>query len=278
MKKMVLAFVLLFTHSLAATLVDAEKYNANSSLQLDWATAVMQRIELRGDERILDVGSGNGKMTARLADQVPTGFVVGLDLSSTMVEYASDHYKRKNLLFIKEDLCMDPFMEQFDLVTSFCSLIWIQDQRKALESVHHSLVPGGFFVAVQPASQPSNLSPAALRVASRPDWVPFFPNFQPQRFYLTYEECLSLLKEVGFEQMFVKEINAQEHFSSMEAFLDWLRPLTGFAKDLPDYLQEKFLLEIANEMVEVKRDGVWLSDIKLEVIARRSSCEKNTEY
>jgi hypothetical protein len=81
---------------------------------------------------------------------------------------------------------------------------------------------GGLLVAVQPASRTTTLSPVAERVVASPRWASFFSDFQPQRFYLTREECLELLVQVGFEPVIFEETYAREHYPTMEAFLDWL--------------------------------------------------------
>ena len=46
------------------------------------------RGRLRGDERVLDVGCGNGKVTREIAALVPRGSVVGVDASAKMVDFA----------------------------------------------------------------------------------------------------------------------------------------------------------------------------------------------
>ena len=125
----------------AATIRDPESYNANSNLQMGWAMGLLQRVELEGTERILDVGSGTGRVTAQLAENVPSGLVIGLDISAEMTTFASEHFQQPNLVFVKGDLCAAPFEKQFDLVFANCALLWIADQRGALTSIHKSLLP-----------------------------------------------------------------------------------------------------------------------------------------
>ena len=269
MRNWIVAVAFACTPLVAGTITDPEAYTANSNLQLDWARSLFQRIDLAGHERILDVCSGNGKTTAGLADLVPAGWVVGLDYSGEMTQFASENHRRHNLLFVKGNLTNHPFVEQFDLVTANCALIWISDQKAAFESIRQSLVSGGLFLAVQPAANPANLSPVAERIAATPRWSPHFPDFQPQRFYLAKEECIDLLTQVALEPLLVEATYPREHYPSMDAFLDWLRPIAGFANHLPDNLREEFLREIAAEMVTIDPQGVWLPDNKLEVIARR---------
>ena len=67
---------------------NAQDYAANATAQAGWAASVLPRLALRGDERILDIGCGNGAITAQLAAQVPQGVVVGMDASPAMVALA----------------------------------------------------------------------------------------------------------------------------------------------------------------------------------------------
>ena len=43
---------------------NAAEYAANSSVQQGWARELIAKLKLRGDEHILDVGCGDGKVTA----------------------------------------------------------------------------------------------------------------------------------------------------------------------------------------------------------------------
>ena len=56
---------------------DAAEYAANSAVQQCWARELIAKLNLRGDERILDLGCGDGKVTAELVRAVPRGAVTG---------------------------------------------------------------------------------------------------------------------------------------------------------------------------------------------------------
>ena len=67
---------------------NAADYAANSAAQQSWARELITRLALRGDEHVLDVGCGDGKVTAEIARTVPHGSVVGVDASPQMIEFA----------------------------------------------------------------------------------------------------------------------------------------------------------------------------------------------
>ena len=58
---------------------DARTYERVSSPQLEWGLEVLDRLELRGDERVLDAGCGSGRVTAKLLERLPRGHVVAAD-------------------------------------------------------------------------------------------------------------------------------------------------------------------------------------------------------
>src|ERR1044071_9120831 len=81
---------------------NAADYAANSVVQQTWARELIARLNLRGDEHILDVGCGDGKVTAEIADAVQRGSVTGVDASPQMIEFAKKTFpadKFSNLRF-----------------------------------------------------------------------------------------------------------------------------------------------------------------------------------
>ena len=60
---------------------DAEKYKKASTHQRQWGKKLILELNLKGAERILDLGSGDGGITVRLAELVPDGLVIGVDAS-----------------------------------------------------------------------------------------------------------------------------------------------------------------------------------------------------
>jgi len=67
---------------------NAAEYAANSAVQQTWARELITQLQLRGDEHVLDVGCGDGKVTAEIARAVPRGSVTGVDASPSMIRFA----------------------------------------------------------------------------------------------------------------------------------------------------------------------------------------------
>jgi trans-aconitate methyltransferase len=101
----------------------------------------MTRLDLRGDEHILDVGCGDGKITAELARAVPRGSATGLDASAAMIAYAREKFPA--LEFHVMDARRLQFPRQFDLVFSNAALHWVDDHAAFLRGAAAVLQPGG---------------------------------------------------------------------------------------------------------------------------------------
>jgi len=126
---------------------NAEDYKQHSKGQQKWARELIARLKLKGTEDILDMGCGDGKVTAEIANYVPNGSVVGIDNSTSMIEIARKNYptggEHPNLSFMFMDAMSLSFHEKFDIVFSNASLHWVKNHRPVLEGLYRSLKPKG---------------------------------------------------------------------------------------------------------------------------------------
>ena len=65
-------------------------YEKNSSAQELAALDLLSKLDLNGDEHILDIGCGDGKITLKMAAMVPWGQVIGIDCSQEMIAFANN--------------------------------------------------------------------------------------------------------------------------------------------------------------------------------------------
>ena len=117
---------------------NASEYDRLSALQATMAEEALSLLKLQGNERILDIGCGNGKTTAAIAARVPQGSVTGVDASAEMIAFATDALEpgalqSANLQFQVADARHLPFHHEFDLIVSFNALHWIPDQALPLQ-------------------------------------------------------------------------------------------------------------------------------------------------
>ncbi|QLH43742.1 MAG: class I SAM-dependent methyltransferase [Coxiellaceae bacterium] len=71
---------------------DSQKYSENSTMQYAQSMAMIEQYPFQGDEAILDIGCGDGKITYQIALRVPKGKVLGVDNSEDMIHFAQKHF------------------------------------------------------------------------------------------------------------------------------------------------------------------------------------------
>jgi trans-aconitate methyltransferase len=67
---------------------DGQKYAQASTHQKEWGRVLLDELQLQGCESALDLGCGDGALTARIAELLPQGSVVGIDASRGMIDAA----------------------------------------------------------------------------------------------------------------------------------------------------------------------------------------------
>jgi trans-aconitate 2-methyltransferase len=270
-------FIKFFALFLCASLFSAEgitqasAYRACSHYQ--WQTAIDSLNDFpfeRGDQ-VLDVGCGDGKVTAVVSDRVPEGAVVGIDISEAMITEAASRFHQNNLTFLQGNATAIPFKDRFDKVVSFNAMHWVLEQKTALESIFSSLKNGGKALLQFPAHRPNNFGVLAAKMALTEKWAPYFPNFRPIRSYHTLEQYESLLKEVGFQVETITAIENASNFQDKASFVVWMTPLINFIDHLPQPLQKEYLEELCDEMLLIDplgEDGsVSIRLVQLRAIA-----------
>jgi trans-aconitate 2-methyltransferase len=109
------------------------------------SAAVLDRLELRGDETVLDAGCGSGRVTRLLLDRVPRGRVIAVDGSAEMVARA-----RAELAGVRADVREADLAElrlhdgeQVDAIFSNATFHWVPDHEALFARLAAALRPGG---------------------------------------------------------------------------------------------------------------------------------------
>lgn len=121
---------------------DAATYDRVADPQAEWAREVIDRLELQGDETVLDAGCGSGRVTRLLVERVPQGRVIGVDSSPAMIEKARQSLG-DGVELIVSDLVELELEEPVDAIFSNATFHWILDHRHLFERLHAALRPGG---------------------------------------------------------------------------------------------------------------------------------------
>jgi trans-aconitate 2-methyltransferase len=233
---------------------NASEYAHISALQAAMASEVLALLDLKGTERVLDVGCGNGKTTAEIAGRLPQGSVVGVDASADMIAFAANHLAiRPNLQFAIADARHLPYQCEFDLVVSFNALHWIPQQDLAFKSIHRVLKRDGLAqLRLVPKGERKSLEDVLeeTRLSSR--WASYFGSFHDPYLHLTPEQYGTRAEHNGFKVTAIRVAAKSWDFQSRSAFMafgavtfvEWTQHLPdgerlAFANDVLDRYQHE---------------------------------------
>ncbi len=235
---------------------DAEQYARNSTAQLQWAEELISKLALRGDERILDVGCGDGKITAQLARRVPRGDGVGADSSAGMIGMAQTAFPQSSnpgLSFVRMDAAELSFHEKFDVVFSNAALHWIKDHGPVLSGVARSMKPGGrLLFQMGGKGNGEEIFAAAADIVRGSRWEQYFRGFDfPWGFYGPQEYAL-WLSRAGLTARRIELLPRDMKQKGRDGLLGWVRTTwMPYTERLPETLREQFLAEVADHYLAV---------------------------
>ena len=235
-------------------------YHEHSYPQYAFALGLLERLRFNGDERVLDVGCGDGKVTAELATRVPRGSVLGIDASPDMIAFARTTFPASahpNLSFRYGDAAKLTFCHEFDVVVAFASLHWVKDLPTGLRGIKQSLVPGGRFAAQIVAKRhptaeiKSPLHRARKEVMGRPAWRTYFEGFEQRRAYST-DECERLLRDAGFELRRCAFVTVEVTHQDADALKGYARSTWHRYTDrIPAHKRDALLNEVVQRCIEL---------------------------
>jgi trans-aconitate 2-methyltransferase len=241
---------------------DARTYDAVASPQARWGAAVLDRLALRGDERVLDAGCGSGRVTELLAERLPHGRVVALDGSPAMVDEARRRLARfgDRVEYVVADLAEPlPIEAPVDAILSTATFHWIHDQAALYRHLAAVIRPGGQLVA-QYGGGANTASVRAVLATIGDGWT-------GDVFFAWPDETRRWVEAAGFEDVRVWLHDEPTPFEPGEPFKAFLRTviLGAHLGRLPEAEREPFVEEVAARLPSATIDYV-----RLNVTARRA--------
>jgi trans-aconitate methyltransferase len=239
---------------------NAGEYSRHSSLQATLAEEQLGRLTLEGAERVLDVGCGDGKITAEIAARVPRGSVLGVDPSQNMIAFATRHFgppTRPNLRFEVADVRCLPYQEEFDRVISFNALHWVPEQEAALRSIRTALVPvGRALLRFVPEGRRKCLEDVIEEIRHSVRWAGYFRSFQKPYAHFTPEEYQDLASRNGFRVLQMGLEDRAWDFQTREAFVAFGRAtFVEWTRFLPASDWPAFIIDVLDRYRSVAADS-----------------------
>src|SRR5580658_6719889 len=242
---------------------DAFLYAENGRLVALLAGSLVEALQPKAGERLLDLGCGDGFLTQRIAESGAT--LVGVDSSPQMIAAAKERGVDARLIN-GEAL---PFHGEFDAVFSNAALHWMRDHDAVLDGVYRALKPGGRFVAE--CGGQGNI--AAIRVALLA--VLTARGLPPERIennrFFSDTEYRALLESHGF---LVGEVRLTPRPTPLPSGMaDWLQTFrSSVLQQLHAAERPAAIEQIVGLLKPVlcDREGNWTADyMRLRFVARR---------
>lgn len=258
-------YSLIISASLIADDWNGVDYAKNSSVQLSHAERLLNSLTLTGRESILDIGCGDGKITALLAKKIPQGFVIGIDPSDSMLDRAEMIRQESglfNLTFQKgaaEDFYFD---QRFDHIMAIFVMHWVKEQEKALMNIYRHLKPDGHVHLIFAPSKEGLPFDVALQKTLK-NWNQEFTDFINPLQVFDIETYRKLMVKSGFHIEAIHYFFHESTHENKEKLSAWVKQWEPHAKHLPLHKQEDFFNELMNNyLIEMGFSTETLDPIK----------------
>jgi trans-aconitate methyltransferase len=239
---------------------NAELYDDKHSFVFEYGENVLELLDVKRKERVLDLGCGTGHLTQRIQER--GGIVTGIDSSPEMIKLAKETYP--DVDFEVADGADFSFEKPFDAVFSNATLHWILNPDAAIKCVYQCLKPGGRFVAEMGGKGNVQKMIAATQqvlkkrghkaMAESKLW--YFPSLG---------EYTSKLEAQGFRVTFAAHFDRQTLLQGeREGVAKWLKMFgPTFFKGVDETEIDPILEEIAAVLEpDYNHDGEWHADYK----------------
>lgn len=242
---------------------DARTYDRVADPMARWGSTVLERLPLRGDERVLDAGCGSGRVTELLAARLPRGRVIALDGSSSMVDAARERLAGfgDRIEYVVADLGAPlPIDGLVDAVLSTATFHWVPDHDAMFANLAAVTKAGGRLVAQ--CGGPGNIASIQRALATIGDgWL------GPVHFE-TVLATTSRLDAAGYVDIECWLTDVPTRFEPGEPFETYLRTvvLGAHLERLPAAEHDAFVRAVAAGVGEPLIDYV-----RLNIVARRAS-------
>ena len=245
---------------------DAATYDRVSGPQVEMARGVLARLDLRGDETVLDAGCGSGRVTRMLLELLPEGRVIAVDAAPSMLEQARAALSADRVSVLPPtDLAELRIDEPVDVVFSNAVFHWVPDHDALFARLHEALRPGGRLAAqCGGKGNVDRFHRAATQVASAPPFAEHLRGWTGPWNFAGPAETEERLRRAGFTAI---EVWLEPHPVVPEYTHEYLCTVClGYhLQALPDELRDQFVFAVA----ERSGEPLELDYVRLNIDATR---------
>ncbi len=247
---------------------DANLYNDKHAFVYEYGTSLIDLLDPKPDERILDLGCGSGELTELIRERA--NVVVGMDKSPEMIAKAKEKFPLCD--FEVGDATSFHFDEPFDAIFSNAALHWVVNYKEAVSNMYANLKNGGRIVLEFGGKDNVRQITEQLRNSLKKRGHGKQANLQLW-YFPSIGEYTSVLETAGFKVNSAQWYNRPTELSDRETGIkDWL---LMFCKPFLAGVNNSDVSNIINEVQEnlkqeLYRNGKWFADYKrIRIVAHR---------
>jgi trans-aconitate methyltransferase len=243
---------------------DASAYDQGHSYVWQKAADLVDLLDPKPGERILDVGCGTGHLTAQIAARGAT--IVGMDASADMIRRAKE--QQAGIEFFVGDVTNFVVDQTFDAVFSNATLHWVTRAEDAARRIFAAVRPGGRFVAEFGGK--GNVRRVSLAIAQALQAVsaPPFEQLAPW-YFPSVAQYSTLLERTGFEVRFATLFDRPTQVEGgIRAWVEMFG--STMLSAVPADRRDAFFLSLEQAGKGLEKDGHWYADYRrLRIVATR---------
>lgn len=235
-------------------------YNDKHSFVYDYGEDLIELLQPKKDERILDLGCGSGQLTYKISQLA--GKVVGIDSSKEMIDDAK--LKFKKIDFQVANAADFNFKEKFDAIFSNATLHWVVKYKEAIKCMFDNLNNDGRIVLEFGGKGNVQTIVDQLRKSlARRGYVE--QSELKQWYFPSIGEYATELEAVGFKVAMAQHFNRPTELADKSTGIkDWI---TMFGKAFFNNVRLKHIEEIKEEIQEkiqskCFKNEKWYADYK----------------
>ena len=228
---------------------DADLYSKNSQFQFDQAIEVLKYYSFKGDEDILDIGCGDGKITAHVAQQLVEGKVIGVDNSKEMIDFALRRFSRiRNCSFQIGAAEEINFKDEFDFIYSFAALHWVRDLFAALKKIREALKEKGVVIITVYPRHPLVWN-AINRTVKDQRWADYFNNYSNPHVHYTLEQYKRISMKANLKILRIKKSTPIVFFDKRKKAKEFILSCFPYTERIPKELKLYFIGNLLDNLI-----------------------------
>lgn len=210
---------------------------------------LMKMVVPKGNMHILDLGSGTGKLTEILHDDLRAKSTLGIDSSKEMLKCVPT--PKGGLKFKLEHIQSFQTQEKFDLIFSNAALQWVEDHEYLFEKYSKMLKKGGQLAVQVPSNFAFPTHTIALQLALEHPFKEALKNAKHPS-VLTIEEYSTLLYRLGAKEQLVRAEIYPLTLESVNGAIAWVSGslMTLYRSHLSPGLYQQFLNRYSERLEE----------------------------